>query len=104
MVAPTVRHDNPVNEFEVDLHTGRFILRQTDLFVADAMPLSLTRTYITWDYHSRAFGVAGNHPYDVCPTGSRFPYTYSDLNLEDGQQIYFPRISKGTGYADDVSR
>ena len=104
LIKPTVRHDAPVNEFEVDLHTGRFILRQTDLFVADVMPLSLTRTYITWDYHSRAFGVAGSHPYDVCPTGSRFPYTYSDLNLEDGEQIHFPRISKGTGYADDVSR
>jgi len=104
MVKPTLRHDAPVNEFDVDLHTGRFILRQTDLFIPDVMPLSLTRTYITWDYHSRAFGVAANHPYDICPTGTRFPYTYSDLNLEDGQQVHFPRISKGTGYADNVER
>ena len=104
MVKPTARHDAPVNEFTVDLHTGRFILRQTDLFVPDVMPLSLTRTYIIWDYHSRAFGIAGNHPYDICPTGTRFPYTYSDLNLEDGRQVHFPRISKGTGYADNVER
>jgi YD repeat-containing protein len=104
MVKPTLRHDAPVNEFDIDLHTGRFILRQTDLFVPDVMPLSLTRTYITWDYHSRAFGMAANHPYDICPTGTRFPYTYSDLNLEDGQQAHFPRISKGTGYADNVER
>jgi YD repeat-containing protein len=27
-----------------------------------------------------------------------------DLNLEDGRQIHFPRISKGTGYADAVFR
>jgi YD repeat-containing protein len=104
MLPPTVRHDSAVNQFEVDLHTGRFILRQTDLFVRDVMPLSLTRTYVSWDYHRRAFGVASNHPYDICPTGSRFPYTYTDLNLEDAAQVHMPRISKGTGYADAVFR
>jgi len=104
MIPPTVRLDSPVNEFDVDLHTGRFVLRQTDLFVPDVMPLSLTRTYFVWDYHSRAFGVRGNHPFDICPTGTRFPYTYMDLNLEDGRQVHFARISKGTGYADAVFR
>jgi YD repeat-containing protein len=104
MIQPTVRHDSPVNQFLVDLHTGRFVLRQTDLFVPDVMPLSLTRTYIAWDYHSRAFGVGANHPYDICPSGSRFPYTYMDLNLEDCYQVHMPRISKGTGYADAVFR
>ena len=103
-IKPTVRHDSPVNDFLVDLHTGRFVLRQTDLFVPDVMPLSLTRTYIVWDYHSRAFGVGGNHPYDICPTGTRFPYTYMDLNLEGWYQVHMPRISKGTGYADAVFR
>jgi YD repeat-containing protein len=104
MIQPTVRHDSPVNEFDVDLHTGRFVLRQTDLFVPDVMPLSLTRTYIAWDYHTRAFGVGGNHPYDICPTGTRFPYTYMDLNLEDFYQVHMPRISKGTGFGDAVFR
>ncbi|MGD0989106.1 MAG: DUF6531 domain-containing protein [Candidatus Sulfotelmatobacter sp.] len=104
LLKPTLHHDLPVDEFVVDLHTGRFILRQTDLFIADVMPLSLTRTYIAWDYHSRAFGVGGNHPYDICPTGTRRPYTYMDLNLEDFYQVHMPRISKGTGYADAVFR
>ena len=104
LIKPTVRHDLAVNDFLVDLHTGRFVLRQTDLFVPDVMPLSLTRTYIAWDYHSRAFGVGGNHPYDICPTGTRLPYTYMDLNLEDFYQVHMPRISKGTGYADAVFR
>lgn len=104
LIQPTARHDSPVNEFLVDLHTGRFVLRQTDLFVPDVMPLSLTRTYIAWDYHSRAFGVGGNHPYDICPTGTRNPYTFTDLNLEDYRQIHFTRVSKGTGYADDISQ
>ena len=103
-VKPTIRHDSPLNEFEVDLHTGRFILRQTDLFIPDVMPLSLTRTYITWDYHSRAFGVGANHPYDICPTGSRYPYTYMDINLEDFYQVHMLRVSKGTSYADAVFR
>ncbi len=104
MKTPSVQHNAPVNEFDVALDSGMFVLRQTDLFIADAMPLSLTRTYHTWDYHSRAFGVGANHPYDICPTGTRNPYTYQDLNLEDGRQIHFPRISKGTGYADAVFR
>ena len=104
MIKPTARHDVPVNDFLVDLHTGRFILRQTDLFIPDLMPLSLTRTYIVWDYHSRAFGVGANHPYDICPTGTRRPYTYMDLNLENGYEVHMPRISKGTGYADAVFR
>jgi YD repeat-containing protein len=106
LVKPTVRHDSPINEFQVDLHSGMFVLRQTDLFVPDAMPLSLTRTYKGWDFErrARAFGAGTNHSYDNCPTGTRFPYTYMDLNLEDARQIHFRRISKGTGYADAVFR
>lgn len=100
----TLWHDAPVNEFEVDLHSGRFVLRQTDVFISDVMPVSLTRTYRVWDGNSRAFGAGANHPYDICPTGTRFPYTYMDLNLEDGRQVHFPRISVGTGYADAVFR
>jgi YD repeat-containing protein len=86
------------------LDSGLSKLRQTDIFIPDVMRLSLTRTYRVWDGYSRAFGVGGNHPYDICPTGTRFPYTYMNLNLEDGRQIYLPRISKGTGYEDAVFR
>jgi YD repeat-containing protein len=101
---PTLRHDSPENEFAVDLHNGRFLLRQTDVFVQDILPLALTRTYRTWEPRSQAFGVGTNHLYDICPTGDHFPYTYMDLNLEDGRQIHLSRISKGTGYADAVFR
>lgn len=101
---PTVKHDAPVNQFEVALDSGMFKVRQTDIFVPDVMPLALTRTYRVWDEHNRAFGVGGNHPYDICPTGTRFPYTLQYLNLEDGRQIYFPRISRGTSYEDAVFR
>jgi YD repeat-containing protein len=109
LVKPTVRHELPINEFDVDLHSGRFVLRQTDLFVPDVTPLSLTRTYGTWTYrawdsYAGEFGIGANHPYDICPTGTRLPYTYMVLNLEDGREIHFRRISKGTGYADAVFR
>jgi YD repeat-containing protein len=102
LVVPTIRHDSPVDQAEVALDSGMFKLRQTDLFVSDVMPLALTRTYRVWDNHSRAFGVGANHPYDVCPTGTRNPYTYMDLNLEDGRQVRLDRVSKGIGYADAV--
>ncbi|MGB2605134.1 MAG: DUF6531 domain-containing protein [Candidatus Sulfotelmatobacter sp.] len=101
-IKPTVRHDSPTNEFLVDLHSGEFVLRQTDIFIPDVTPLALTRSYRVWDCCVRAFGMGMNHPYDICPNGTRRPYTYMDLNLEDGRQIHFRRISKGTGYADAV--
>jgi hypothetical protein len=44
-IQPTVYHESPINQFQVDLHSGMFVLRQTDLFIPDTMPLSLTRTY-----------------------------------------------------------
>ena len=103
---PTIRHGSAINEFQVDLHSGEFVLRQSDLFVADVMPLSLARTYRAWDFEkrARAFGAGTNHPYDICPTMTRFPYTYMDLNLENGRLMHFDRISKGTGYANAVFR
>ena len=106
LIKPTVRHDSPINEFQVDLHSGMFVLRQTDLFGSDVMSLALIRTYRGWDFDNRAreFGLGTNHPYDICPTMTRFPYTYMDLNLEDARQIHFSRISKGTSYADAVYR
>jgi hypothetical protein len=45
IVRPTVHHVAPINEFQVDLHSEMFVLRQTDLFIADTTLLSLTRTY-----------------------------------------------------------
>jgi YD repeat-containing protein len=101
---PTLRHESPVNQFEVDLHLGAFILRQTDLFVPDIIPLALTRTYSVWHEYPTAFGTGATHPYDICQFGDNHPYTYADLHLEDWREIDFPRISEGTGYADAVYR
>jgi YD repeat-containing protein len=104
LVKPTIHHDSALNEFQVDLHSGMFLLRQTDLFVADSVPLNLMRTYRVWEWQSRAFGSGTNHPYDIAPTGTHNPYTYMDMNLEDGRPIRMRRVSKGGGYADAVFR
>jgi len=97
---PALDNDAEVEQYEIDLRSGLFILRKTDLFVSDSMPLALTRAYRLWDNRPYAFGVGGNHSYDIYPTGDHFPYTYMNLNLADGTAIRYDRISQGTSYAD----
>ena len=98
-----------VDRFETDLRRGTFILRQTDLVVNEAgFQLPLTRTYNAQDWvpqnKSHAFGLSANHPYDIAPLGTRNPYTEQYIVLEDGDFLYFPRVSTGTGYSDAVYR
>lgn len=100
----TVWSTTPISDFGVDLHSGMFILRQTDLYIPEVPPISLTRTYRVWDANSTPFGIGTNHPYDICQTGSKNPYTYMDIQLADGRQIHFPRVSEGTDYTNAVYR
>jgi YD repeat-containing protein len=104
--AMPTEHGEPVDRFEADLRYGRFVLRETDLYLDDVVKVPLTRSYSSADWaHSNpvhAFGRNSNHPYDIAPIGSRNPYTYQMIALEDGDFLYFDRISKGTGYADAV--
>lgn len=92
--------------FTVDLRYGAFVLQQPDLAVKDVANVVLTRSYRSDDWlganRSHAFGKNSNHPYDIALIGSRNPYTYLDLVLEDGEFLRFDRISKGTGYAKAV--
>jgi YD repeat-containing protein len=97
----------PTDRFETDLRRGRFVMRQSDLAInAAGFDIPLTRTYTSDDWlpknKSHAFGINTNHPYDVAPLGTRNPYTEQFLVLEDGDFLYSPRISKGTGYSDAV--
>ncbi len=93
-----------IDRFEVDLRYGAFVLRQSDLFLKDVFDVPLTRSYSSqdWDDRLHAFGRNSNHPYDIAPSGSRWPYTYITLMLEDSDFLYFKRISEGTGFADAV--
>jgi YD repeat-containing protein len=102
---PTGNGD-PVDRFEADLRYGNFILRETDLFLDDIFKVPLTRTCVSNEWVDRnpvhAFGRNCNHPYDIAPIGTRNPYTYQMIVLEDADFFYFDRVSKGTGYGDSV--
>jgi YD repeat-containing protein len=102
---PTVRGAS-IDSVEVDLRYLALVIRQTDLRIDDVFSVPLTRSYRSddWLSHnpSHAFGNNSNHPYDIAPLGTRNPYTYQMLVLEDGEYLYFDRISKGTGYPDAV--
>ena len=98
-----------VDRFETDLRRGSFVLRQTDLVVSEAgFQLPLTRTYTSQDWvpqnKNHAFGLNANHPYDIAPLGTRNPYTEQYLVLENGDFLYFPRVSAGSGYSDAIYR
>lgn len=104
---PMSKGRTPVDRFEVDLRRGKFIMRQTDVSISEAgFDIPLTRTYTSDDWlptnKSHAFGMNANHPYDIAPLGTRNPYTEQYIVLEDGDFLYFPRVSKGTGYSDAV--
>ena len=43
-------HSGPLDRFEVDLRYRRFVLRQTDLYLADVFQVPLTRTYASDDW------------------------------------------------------
>ncbi|AMZ71426.1 MULTISPECIES: RHS repeat-associated core domain-containing protein [Pseudomonas] len=86
----------------VDTSTGLFTYPHTDLVVADTLPLILTRTYLSEDTRSRAFGIGTNHVYDIFMVGDTSPWTYQDLILSNGERIHFNRTSSGTSYGDAV--
>jgi YD repeat-containing protein len=102
---PTI-HKGAMDQFEVDLRYGAFKILQTDLEVKNILDVPLTRTYIAEDWvggnRVQEFGRNTNHPYDIVPLGTRNPYTEMELTLEDGDFLYFKRVSQGTGYADAV--
>jgi RHS repeat-associated protein len=76
----------------VDPSTGAFLMKKTDLYLPDVMPLALTRTYNSQDSQARAFGTGMTHAYGL------FQYTTNqfndgDLILPDGAPIHYVRIS-----------
>src|SRR5437899_1396970 len=87
----------------VNLATGLFVLRKTDLSVPDGiMPVSLTRTYRPGDTRSRGFGIGASHSYDFFIVGDKVPYTYIDLILPDGGRIHYSLLSEATSFGDAV--
>jgi RHS repeat-associated protein len=90
----------------VDLGTGIFQYRKTDLAVSDVMPLSLERAYRPGDGVSRNFGIGSNHSYDWRLQGggtmNGLNFTWAELVTENGSRIRFNRTSPGTHYEGAV--
>ena len=85
----------------VDLRSGLFVYKKTDLFIQDILSVALTRTYRPKDVASRAFGIGATHPFDMF-LWSAEQYKEADLILPDGRRVHFDRVSSGSGYADAV--
>src|SRR5262249_9082825 len=87
----------------VDLATGLFVLRTTDLFLPDVVPIALTRTHRVGSALQgvRPFGLGSAHLYELF----LFPdlqFQEIDLILPDGGRVHYPRSSPGTGPAGAV--
>jgi RHS repeat-associated protein len=96
--APNGEHDGD----PVDLSTGLFVLRTTDLSIGDVVPIELTRTYRQNDSRIRAFGVGTSHDYDMFLVGATNPWTFVELILADGARLRYDRISAGSSFEDAV--
>jgi YD repeat-containing protein len=94
----------PPHRFEVGLSTGQFWHTQTDIYIGDTIPLVLTRTYLSRDSRSRAFGVGTTDSLDIFLVGNSHPFTYLELIMPNGRRIYYHRVNPGTGYKDAVYR
>lgn len=102
---------DPVDQFEVDLRYGAFVVRQTDLSLIDGLPVPFTRAYSSEDWFEpnpfHAFGRNSNHTFDISPLGGGSPRSlFSSLSiaLEDGNFLFFERISPGDNYSDGLYR
>lgn len=86
----------------VDLGTGLFVYRKTDLSLSDIIPIALTRIYRQDDIFSRPFGLGTTHPYELFLVGDQYAYTYAELILPDGGRLRYNRISPGIDHVDAV--
>lgn len=84
----------------VDLSTGLFVHRKTDLAVSGLIPIHVDRAYRPADTRTRAFGIGSSHSYEVFLIGNANPWSYIDIVLQDGARIHYERTSSGTGWFD----
>jgi YD repeat-containing protein len=82
----------------VNLATGAFIHVQTDIYLPDIIPINLSRTYSSFDYAERDFGIGSSDSYEIYLVGDNSVYSYIDMMFPDGWIVHMPRISPGTSY------
>jgi RHS repeat-associated protein len=108
-IAPGSANPNPKPGGEhtcgdpVDAGTGVFTYEHTDLQLSDVVPIQLTRSYRELDTSSRSFGIgmASNYDLQIVQDLSG-NYSYVDLVLPDGAQVYYARITPGNDFLDGV--
>jgi RHS repeat-associated protein len=77
----------------VDLGTGIFVLKKTDLVLPGRLPVTITRTYRTLGTNQGPFGLGTSHSYDVI---LRQDGDLRRLLLPGGVRVAFPKQPDGT--------
>jgi hypothetical protein len=105
---PTGWHGAPIPFFagqpapkrwSVDLRSGAFVHVQTDIYLADVIPINLSRTYSSFDpFKDRDFGVSTSSSYEIHLTGDNVAYKYIDMGFPDQSTVHMPRISPGASW------
>lgn len=85
----------------VDLASGLFVQRHTDLYVDGVVPLAIARTYRPGDYNRRAFGVGMSLTYSTA-LHSTNQYQVVDLILPDGGLVHYTRIINPANPTDNA--
>ena len=94
----------PYGADPVDLATGMFVMRQTDLRPAGRCSRSCCGgRYRSGDTISRAFGVGGNHPVRHLPGRDEQPVDLPRSHPGGRHaRLHYPRVSPGTLWTDAV--
>ncbi len=88
----------PVHRGGINLPTGLYTRRDEDLVLRGTPPLVLSRTYLSKDLRSRAFGIGTSHSFEWFLVGDALRFQEVAIIREDGSQIPFARTSSGTSY------
>ncbi|MGA9722039.1 MAG: RHS repeat-associated core domain-containing protein [Candidatus Binatus sp.] len=74
----------------VDTSTGIFRHSETDLRLADVIPIDFTRSYLSQDPTSRPFGTGFTDNYEIYITNNGAPnYITLDVVLPDGEKVHY---------------
>ncbi len=85
----------------VDMSTGNFESRKTDLALPGSLPITFNRVYNAADTTSRSFGIGATSSYDI-NLYSTNQYQVASLYVPGYGPINYVRTSSGTGFVDAV--
>jgi YD repeat-containing protein len=99
---PLAEGYTPRHKGGIDLATGLYTRENEDLFVPGAPVLVLSRTYLSQDRISRAFGIGTTHPGEEYLVGDGQQFQWVSLILATGARINFRRTSPGTSLLNAI--